>query len=191
MKKSLLSLIVFLFTTNLFLSPARSQLQNIEFDKQAIKAKPVASETQRDAQLEAAIRRQYSEAEKINYHYNRVDLNSDGQSEVLVHFSSMGYCGSGGCPVLIFQKRGQTYRLVTEIQVTGVPVIVTKQKTNGWYDLVVPRSLSLGGGTHSLMRFNGRTYPESPADGIAVRKNATISGIAFLSDVYSNPGLEF
>ncbi|MBW4614320.1 MAG: hypothetical protein KME21_13815 [Desmonostoc vinosum HA7617-LM4] len=183
MKKLLLGLIVFLATTNLFGSSARSQLQNIKSHKQVIKAKLVASETKRDTQLEAALRRQYpeSENEEKHYSYNRVDLNGDGQPEVLVLYHSRRYCGSGGCPVLIYQKRGQSYRLITEFA-GGVPVVVTKQKTNGWNDLVVPGSKS-----YSLLRFNRRSYFED----ITVRANATISGTGFIYDGYSKPGIKF
>ena len=156
--------------------------------KQIDKTQSIRSETVRDAQLERAILREFPTyrelASNVEYYYNRVDLNGDNKPEVLVRLVGGGICGSGGCSTLIFQTVGQDYRLVSDIALTGGSVIVTNQKTLGWNDLIVSSRSS-----YHLMRFNGRTYPISPEDGLAVQQNAIITGRAFLSNANSTQGI--
>jgi hypothetical protein len=71
-------------------------------------------------------------------------------------------CGTGGCRILIFKGVGKNYSLITEMSVSRPPVWVTSTKTQGWSDLIFYNS---GGGTkpfYSLLKFDGKTYPENP-----------------------------
>ncbi|HAZ49546.1 MAG TPA: hypothetical protein DDW76_10205 [Cyanobacteria bacterium UBA11369] len=158
--------------------------------KQINRTQAIRSETSHDSRLERAILRQIPRefADNIRYYYNRVDLNGDSRPEVLVQINGHGVCGSNGCPTFIFRSVGQDYQLVSEIALTGSPVIVTAQKSNGWNDLIMRPGHILDSG-YRLMRFNGRTYPASPGDGLTVRQNSTITGRAFLSDVSSGSGI--
>jgi hypothetical protein len=87
--------------------------------------------------------------EYVRYYYNRVDLNDDGQSELVVYFVGSYTCGSGGCTTLIFTPTGQDYRLVSKLTVVNAPILVTPQKTAGWKDLVI--LVSGGGATRSIL----------------------------------------
>lgn len=158
--------------------------------KQINRTQAIRSETSGDSRLERAIlgRIPREFANNIRYYYNRVDLNGDNRPEVLVQIDGHGICGSGGCPTFIFRSVGQDYQLVSEIALTWGSVIVTAQKSNGWNDLILRPGHNLESG-YRLMRFNGRTYPASPADGLTVRQNSTITGRAFLSDVRSGGGI--
>lgn len=153
----------------------------------------ISSETSPDAKLEKAIVRSFDRINRIDvptrYFYNRVDLNNDQKPEIIVHLVGINVCGTGGCPTLIFQT-GQDYQLVSKINVTRQPIIVTQQKTNGWNDLIIFTS---GGGSrpnYYLARFNGRKYPDSPYDSSRVPSNSKITGRAFIADnINSNPGI--
>ncbi len=53
-----------------------------------------------------------------------VDLNGDGKEEVIVYLMGPGWCGTGGCPILILEPQRSTYRLIARILGVRPPVIV-------------------------------------------------------------------
>jgi hypothetical protein len=165
------------------LPPIRGiEMKNVEF---------INSEIKRDAEIDQAIRAQFGEVSKsVRYYYNRVDLNSDRNSEIIVYMVSKHVCGKSGCPTMIFQKTSRGYKLISQTLVTNQPIIVTEQKTNGWQDMIFSTS---GGGTkpnYWLVQFDGRRYPESPYLGKEVAANSVIKGKAYIADdITSNSGI--
>jgi len=155
------------------------------------------SETAPNPKLEQAVLRSmpdYSKVvsspnEYVRYYYNRVDLNDDGQSELVVYFVGSYTCGSGGCTTLIFTPTGQDYRLVSKLTVVNAPILVTPQKTAGWKDLVI--LVSGGGATrqYTCTRFNGRSYPSNPSVQPAVPSKTTLTGQALVANAFSSPGI--
>ena len=100
---------------------------------------------------------------EIRYFQGEMDLNEDGQQEIITHIVGPQVCGTGGCETLVFTQDSDTLRLVSEITVTHPPIIAAETKTNGWRDLIV----AVGGGgapsAHSArMKFDGKTYPRNP-----------------------------
>lgn len=93
-----------------------------------------------------------------------VDLNDDGTEEVIVYQSGAGWCGTGGCKMLILAPEGVSYRVVTETTVTRLPIRVLATKSNGWHDISV---IVAGGGIHpgyeAELSFDGKTYPSNPS----------------------------
>jgi hypothetical protein len=144
------------------------------------------SETSPDPEIERAILQtlggsDFSEGD-IRYYYNRVDLNADGNFEAIVHLVGQSICGTGGCQTLILQPARNGYRVVSTIGLTRTPIIVSRQRTRGWSDLVV--RVSGGGiarGYYVALRFDGRTYPENPTVIPALGARITIAGKAYLS----------
>jgi hypothetical protein len=158
------------------------EMKNVEF---------INSETKRDAEIDKAIRAQLGEVSKsVRYYYNRVDLNSDRNSEIIVYVVSKHVCGKSGCPTMIFQKTPQGYKLISQTLVTNQPIIVTDNKTNGWQDMIFSTS---GGGAkpnYWLVKFDGRRYPESPYLGKEVAANSVIKGKAYIADdITANSGI--
>jgi hypothetical protein len=92
-----------------------------------------------------------------------VDLNGDGTPEVIVYL--MGpWCGSGGCTTLVLQERGSSYRVVSRITITQLPIRILHTKTRGWRDIAV--RVQGGGiqpGYEALLRFDGTSYPRNPS----------------------------
>ena len=81
------------------------------------------------------------------------------------------WCGSGGCTVLVFETvTGDdvdelgAFRPAAEISLMHGPVEVSKTTHEGWADLIVEKA----DGQRVALRFDGETYPQSPADGVAV-----------------------
>lgn len=153
------------------------------------------SETSPNPKLEQAILRELQEYRPtsrdryVRYYYNRIDLNDDGKSEVVVYLVGSYTCGSGGCTALIFTQNGQDYRLVSRHTVVNAPILVTPQKTAGWKDLVM---LVSGGGAkqqYTRTRFNGRTYPGNPSVQPAVPANTTLQGQALVAGAFDSPGV--
>ena len=93
-----------------------------------------------------------------------VDLKDDGTQEVIVYLISRDWCGSGGCSCLILEPDGSSFRIITRMTITQLPIRVLSQKTNGWHDLAVGAG---GGGIlpgyESRLRFNGKKYPSNPS----------------------------
>ena len=104
---------------------------------------------------------------KARYVYSRVDLNDDGQEEVLVYLLGPFFCGTGGCNLMIFTDGPNGYVLVNDFPISRPPIIGSSQKTEGWHDLW--RLESGGGAPASYVKyvFDGKEYVEQervPAD---------------------------
>lgn len=83
------------------------------------------------------------------------DLNDDGKKEILVGLTGPYFCGSGGCTQLILDDQGN---VITKFSVSGNPVIIDTNKTNGWNDLFM-----YSGSKYRIVKFNGKTYPSNPS----------------------------
>ncbi|WP_290706987.1 hypothetical protein [Flavihumibacter sp. CACIAM 22H1] len=83
------------------------------------------------------------------------DLNEDGKKEILVAQNGPYFCGTGGCTLLLLSPEG---KLLTRFSVTDLPIIVLRNRTNGWNDLL----LSSAGKLHH-MKFDGKKYPSNPS----------------------------
>ena len=135
---------------------------------QSLEIQPLKTEVLPDRSLERAILKTLpaykpaSEDEYTRYYYTRVDLDGDGQPEVMVYLVGQYVCGSGGCNLQIFRAVGKDYRLVSDISVAQTPIVVSEQKNAGWSNLLVHVS---GGGArarYALLKFNGKSYPGNP-----------------------------
>jgi hypothetical protein len=62
-----------------------------------------------------------------------IDLNEDGQLELIVLAKNTYYCGSGGCNPWIIQKENGSYKQLLEA--FGRPFI-SQSKTQGYFDFV-------------------------------------------------------
>jgi hypothetical protein len=128
-------------------------------------------ETRADTRLEAAIRaaepaytKRVVDAEgstgRARYVYNRLDLNGDGRSEVLVYLLGSMFCGTGGCNLLLFTEADGRYRLVQSFIRSRPPVIVSDGMANGWSDLSYQQSGGGGPAEYVRFGFDGKEYVE-------------------------------
>jgi len=92
-----------------------------------------------------------------------VDLNDDGNQEAIVYVYGYSWCGTGGCITLVLTPRGTTYKVVTRMTVTRLPIRVMPEISHGWHDV----SVMVGGGGvpahEARQRFNGASYPSNPS----------------------------
>jgi hypothetical protein len=90
------------------------------------------------------------------------DLRDDGKSEAIVYLTSGGWCGTGGCTLLILQPQGETFKLVTKIPAVRLPVWVLATKSNGWRDLcLLVRNTGTESVFYKTLPFDGTSYPNS------------------------------
>jgi hypothetical protein len=83
------------------------------------------------------------------------DLNEDGKKEIFVGLTGTYFCGSGGCTQLILDVQGN---VISTFSVSGYPVIIDNNKTNGWKDLFI-----YSGSKNRIVKFDGKTYPSNPS----------------------------
>jgi hypothetical protein len=75
----------------------------------------------------------------------------------LVSFSSLYFCGSCGCNLLILDKN---FNLITNFTITRTPVLVDSKTTKGWNDILL-----WSYGDYHRMKFNlkNKSYPSNPS----------------------------
>jgi len=89
-----------------------------------------------------------------------VDLNDDGVKEAIVYLSSNGWCGTGGCTMLILTPEGASFRVVSKIPAVRLPIWVLTSKSNGWHNIgVVGRKNGTEPMYESILSFDGKSYP--------------------------------
>ena len=111
--------------------------------------------------LAEAVREYSREATTPPFEYARADLNDDGILDAVVLLGD-GWCGSGGCNMLILRGSPHRFTLLSSATIANQPIKVSSEVRYGWRTLVV---WVKGGGSQPgfvLMRFNGARYPLNP-----------------------------
>lgn len=97
------------------------------------------------------------------YSYSKVDLSNKASDEIIVYVTGRAFCGSGGCDLLILQKNGSSFSVISKSSVAHLPIRVLPSKTNGWHDIGI--WVEGGGilpGHVAALKFNGQKYPSNP-----------------------------
>ncbi|MCB1636310.1 MAG: hypothetical protein KDI51_17110, partial [Xanthomonadales bacterium] len=93
-----------------------------------------------------------------HYRYAQADLNDDEWTDAVVLIQQFGYCGTGGCTLLLLVGTEDGFEVVDRAPVVREPIALTEEWRSGWRTLVVGRG---GGGVPSglaLMWFDGSQY---------------------------------
>jgi hypothetical protein len=94
------------------------------------------------------------------FRFALVDLNGDGREDAIVLMSSSGWCGTGGCTMLIFQGVDSGFEYVCSSTVTSAPIRVSKKIAHGWRSLIV---FSKGKGDVVMHFTEAARYPGNPS----------------------------
>jgi hypothetical protein len=93
-----------------------------------------------------------------------VHLRNNESREVLVYLTSDGWCGSGGCTMLVLASDRLSYKLITKTAITRLPIRVLPTKSNGWHDISVwVQGGGIQPGYEAELSFDGKTYPGNPS----------------------------
>lgn len=106
-------------------------------------------------QLKSDLEKNIIDSGSRKFIFFEYDLNDDGKNEIFVGFTGPYFCGSGGCTELLLDSQG---KLITQFTVSGYPVVIDNNKTNGWKDLFIQ-----SGSKHHIMKFDGKKYPSNPS----------------------------
>lgn len=91
------------------------------------------------------------------------DLNDDGHLEAIVYLIGSYWCGSGGCTMLVLSENGQSWKIISKVAATKLPIQVMDERLHEWHSLAVQVS---GGGIVksyvSKLQFDGQSYPSNP-----------------------------
>lgn len=116
------------------------------------------------------------------FYFAILDLNGDGRAEALVYLVGRWWCGSGGCPLLVLAADRGSYTVVTRILITRPPIRVLSTTSNGWRDIAVwVQGGGIQHGYEAELRFDGKTYPISPANPPARRLTRKVPGETVIS----------
>ncbi|MEN2280516.1 hypothetical protein AAGF08_00160 [Algoriphagus sp. SE2] len=89
------------------------------------------------------------------YMYDQIDLNADGNKEILVGLAGPYFCGSGGCTLLLLTNHGD---VITRFSVVKYPVFIDQESTNGWKNLIL-----FSGSENRIVSFDEQNYPSNPS----------------------------
>jgi len=91
------------------------------------------------------------------------DLSHNGLPEAVVLLTGSTWCGTGGCTLLVLQRRGHLWHLVSKTLTVHPPIRVLPERKHGWSSLGVSVA---GGGVYpryaAILPFSGTAYPSSP-----------------------------
>ena len=104
-----------------------------------------------------------AEVGEMRYLHTAVDLDGDGQAEVVAAVVGSYACGSRGCSLFVFRRALPGLELVNELDLFESPLTIDGQSRYGWQNLTMPAALALGGPPGELVHlvFDGRRYGRS------------------------------
>jgi hypothetical protein len=109
-----------------------------------------------------------------------VKVGGDGK-QVIVYITDQRWCGSGGCTTLILAHDGASYRVITKVTITQLPIRILATRTHGWRDIGV--QVQGGGiliGYEAVLPYNGTSYPANPSTPPARRFTGKSRGVTVI-----------
>ena len=106
--------------------------------------------------------------EKIMYSVKLVTLNKESQCENPIVFlnGSSGYCGSGGCTLLVLDCTDAGYKVMGKTTVLDSPILLSSDSNNGYKNIKV-RSKTSG---IVALKYNGKAYTKNASTAAKSKK---------------------
>lgn len=105
-----------------------------------------------------------------------------GMTESFVYVSGQGWCGSGGCTMLILESAGSTFKMLGDVSIVQLPIRILESTNHGRPDIGVT---VYGGGIltpyEAVLSFDGRRYPENPSL-VHARRGRRVRGKVILAN---------
>jgi len=118
-----------------------------------------------------------------------VDLSGGGEKkEALIYLTGDGWCGSGGCTLLIVKQTDAGFKIVSRIPATRTPIMLLKSKSHGWRNIgVFLQGGRLVEGYEAELRFNGAKYRYPPMPPRVSHRERVTAEIVFGSSLQGEP----
>lgn len=129
-------------------------------------AEPTEAETEAapelPAEMAALLDAEFADFDGLTYFSGSVDLNGDGVDEWMAYVAGPGACGTGGCPMRIFQQTLDGIETKGQLSVVQLPVGVFETSTNGWRDLAI--NIGGGGAEYAVVKvpYTDPVYSSNP-----------------------------
>ncbi|GAB6170148.1 hypothetical protein JCM1393_26080 [Clostridium carnis] len=154
----------------------------------------IESERFRSLRVERALEKEFElkgDRDKVNYLYNKYDLNDDKKEEVIVYLEGPLFCTSEGNTIVVLEEKGSEYRVISKINITRNPIIISENKTNGYRDIIV-KVINGEKEVFKVLEYNGNSYPSNINNSRNLKNGEKIKGIAVVSDdLFYKRGLEY
>jgi hypothetical protein len=140
----------------------------------------------RDASLKKALRAwdKDDDDRSVRYIVGFYDLNGDGKDEAIAQLLNSSWCGTGGCTTLVLVRRGDSWRVISDISVVQLPIRVLARTSHGWHSLGVwVQGGGIQPGYEAEIPFDGRKYANNPTLPPAVAIRATEGEIILPNDL--------
>jgi hypothetical protein len=82
----------------------------------------------------------------------------------IVYVSGQGWCGSGGCTMLILEPTESAFKVLGRVTIVQLPIRLLPSVNDGHPDIGV--SVQGGGvqsGYEAVLSFDGKSYPRNPS----------------------------
>ena len=121
-----------------------------------------ATATELPAEIAALLDAEFADFDGLTYYSGSVDLNGDGVDEWIAYVAGPGACGTGGCPMQIFQQTDDGIEIKGQLSVVQLPVGVFGTETDGWRDLAV--TIGGGGAEYAVVKvpYSDPAYVSNP-----------------------------
>jgi hypothetical protein len=106
----------------------------------------------------------------------------NGKFEDVVYVSGDGWCGSGGCTLLILEPTESTFKVLGKVTIVQLPVRLLSSMNNGYPDIgVIVQGRGILAGHEAVLSFNGESYPRNPSVPPA-RKTSVVRGKVIIAN---------
>jgi hypothetical protein len=88
----------------------------------------------------------------------------DGKAEDVVYISGEGWCGSGGCTLLMLEPTESSFKVLGRVTIVQLPVRLLPSTSHGYPDIgVTVQGGGVQAGYEAVLSFNGKNYPRNPS----------------------------
>jgi hypothetical protein len=107
--------------------------------------------------------------------------SANGKAQDIVYISGGGWCGTGGCRLLILERAGSTFKLLGSVSIVKLPIRVLNSSSNGHPDIGVTARNYYVTDYEAVFSFDGEKYPSNPTVPPA-RKATAVQGKVIMAD---------
>ena len=136
-----------------------------------------ARHTDASASLAAFLKSRFGPDGVASYRVGSVRLHAGSDEQVIVYLEGNGWCGTGGCTMLILEPQSSSFKIINKITIVNLPIRVLSSTTNGWHDIsVFVEGGGIQPGYEARLAFNGKKYPSNPSAPPAVPLKKRMEG---------------